>query len=318
MFLSLRTKMNSVPTPIAGLALGIASLGLCVESRFPFDGNIQIGSAVIAGLLLVLLIVKFSLNPKQFKIDLGHTYISSVMPTFSMALMVVSMSIGIYNLPLAIIVWYCAVLIQFFLLIGFIHYRIQTPDWSHVTPSWFVPTVGVIVAGITCPSLAQQPLALNIVLLGLCNGALVLIPMIYRFIFHPEIVDAAKPSIAILAAPANVGLVGYLTVTAEPSALLVAILLGIGLLMTSIVYMSLFRLLRLPFSPGFAAFTFPTVISATAVYKSAELFKLWGLPEWQLLSNIADLELVIASLLVVYVVCGYLKSAMHSFNNIPA
>lgn len=77
-----------------------------------------------------------------------------------------------------------------------------------------------------------------------------------------------------------------------------------------------FRLLRLPFSPSFAAFTFPTVISATAVYKSAQSFQYWELAEWRLLSRIADLELVIATILVLYVVCGYLKSALLAFNKL--
>ncbi|MCW1889915.1 hypothetical protein OK016_13235 [Vibrio chagasii] len=33
--------------------------------------------------------------------------------------------------------------------------------------------------------------------------------------------------------------------------------------------MAFFKLLRLPFSPGYAAFTFPIVIGATALFKIA-------------------------------------------------
>jgi tellurite resistance protein TehA-like permease len=35
------------------------------------------------------------------------------------------------------------------------------------------------------------------------------------------------------------------------------VLLGIAVLMTGIIYLAFIKLLRLPFSPGYAAFTFP-------------------------------------------------------------
>ena len=53
--------------------------------------------------------------------------------------------------------------------------------------------------------------------------------------------------------------------------LICAVLLGIALLMTMVIYCAFFRLMRLPFSPGYAAFTFPMAIGATALYKMANL-----------------------------------------------
>lgn len=70
--------------------------------------------------------------------------------------------------------------------------------------------------------------------------------MIYRFIFTHEIPDAAKPTLAIMAAPASLSLAGYLTVVSEPSPVIVALLFGIAVLMTAIIYLAFTRLLRLP------------------------------------------------------------------------
>lgn len=78
--------------------------------------------------------------------------------------------------------------------------------------------------------------------------------------------------------------------------------------MTFIVYCALFKLLRLPFTPGFAAFTFPLVIGATALYKLADLAKMHELTVAMShqLRILANVELAITTLVILYVcVCYY-------------
>ena len=45
--------LEKVPTPIAGLALGISGLGWCAENALPANHGLQIASAIIAGILLL-------------------------------------------------------------------------------------------------------------------------------------------------------------------------------------------------------------------------------------------------------------------------
>ncbi|MGL4748727.1 MAG: C4-dicarboxylate ABC transporter, partial [Shewanella sp.] len=132
--------------------------------------------------------------------------------------------------------------------------------------------------------------------------------MLYRLIFCQAIPDAAKPTIAILAAPASLSLAGYLTVCEQPSIALVAVLASIAILMTSVIYLAFFNLLKLPFSPGYAAFTFPMVIGATALFKTAHWLEQFSqmaeLTEWVRL--LADFELGVATIVVAYVALRYL------------
>ena len=127
--------------------------------------------------------------------------------------------------------------------------------------------------------------------------------MVYRLVFRSEVPDAAKPTIAIMAAPASLSLAGYLTVVKEPSLLVCAVLLGIALLMTLFTYIALFHLMRLPFTPGYAAFTFPMAIGATALYKMAHLVA--GFPQAtqyaEQLRMLATGEAIIAVLVIAYV-----------------
>lgn len=297
-------RLAAAPTPMAGLALGIASLGWCWENSGLFAGQAQRLGAVIATAMLLVLLGKFLLHPKSLWQDLAHPVVGSVVPTFAMATMVVSKAI---SGPVGAGLWLLAVLLHLLFLLAFCFHRLRQFELSHMVPSWFVPPVGIIVADVACPDAAMLPLAQGLLWFGIICYGLMLPLMLYRLIFAAEVPDAAKPTIAILAAPASLSLAGYLTVVEQPSPLLVSLLLGIAVLMTGIIYLAFFKLLRLPFSPGFAAFTFPMVIGATALFKTEACFRQWQLPPQTViqLHGLAQLELVVATVIVSYVALRY-------------
>ena len=79
--------------------------------------------------------------------------------------------------------------------------------------------------------------------------------------------------------------------------------------MTVVIYLSLFKLLRLPFSPGYAAFTFPLAIGATALYKMSNLvgqYEIGAFYAWEL-RMLAHFELVIATCIISYVAILFIK-----------
>lgn len=306
-----RNRFANVPTPMAGLALGIASLGWAWENVGLFAGGAQMLGAIIATALLLILAGKFVLHPQLLMQDLAHPVVGSVVPTFAMAIMVVSDAVG-DNLgsQLGIALWLFAIALHLVFLVTFIWHRLQDFQLHHMVPSWFVPPIGIIVADVTSPGGAFAPLAQTLLWFGIVCYAIMLPMMLYRLIFCAEVSDAAKPTIAIMAAPASLSLAGYLTVTAEPAPVLVAVLLGIGVLMTALVYLAFIKLLRLPFSPGYAAFTFPLVIGATALFKVVTLAENSGLDiaSINLLRWLAEGELSIATLVVSYVALRFAQN----------
>lgn len=307
-----RRSLAAAPTPMAGLALGIASLGWCWENAGQFDGRLQLLGAAIAAVLLLVLTGKFLLHPRLLWQDLAHPVVGSVVPTYAMATMVVSKAIGQLAPALGQGLWLFAVVLHLVFLATFVWHRAKEFEIHHMVPSWFVPPVGIIVADIAYPGGPFAELANVLLWFGLVCYGLMLPLMLYRLIFSHEVPDAAKPTIAILAAPASLSLAGYLTVTAEPSLLLVAVLLGIAVLMTGVIYLSLFKLLRLPFSPGFAAFTFPLVIGSTALFKVGQLLSQWpAAAEYvEQINWLASVELGVATLVVTYVSLRYLMTLL--------
>lgn len=304
----MRRRLNLLPTPMAGLALAIASLGWSWENVGNFGGHAQTVGAIIGGVMLLMIALKFTFSPQGLWNDLQHPVVGSVVPTFAMGMMIVSASIGKWSPLVGDTLWMLAIVAHVAFLVSFIYHRTRDFSLTHMVPSWFVPPVGLIVADVAFSgNPVLRPVADAIMLFGLLAYAVLLPLMLYRLIFCSEVPDAAKPTIAILAAPASLSLAGYLTVNSSPSPVLVSVLLGIALLMTLVIYVSFAKLLRLPFSPGYAAFTFPMVIGATALFKTAAWLESVGVAAHYVnqVFVIGVIELVVATLVVVYVAMHY-------------
>lgn len=310
----IKYRLTGAPTPMAGLALAIASLGWCWDGVLVSQdilhtpGLVQWISAAIAGCLLLVLAVKFLIHGHLLREDLAHPVVGSVVPTFAMGCMVVSASLAPISTFLSESVWLASVALHFVFLVSFLYHRAKQFEIHHMVPSWFVPPIGIVVADVSFsgnPTL--EPVANAVLVFGLLIYAVMLPVMVYRLIFSHEVPDAAKPTIAIMAAPASLSLAGYLTVTANPSPVIIGLLFGIAVLMTFIIYAAFFKLLRLPFSPGYAAFTFPIVIGATALFKLAAWMQVQGIEAHYInqVFNLAYLELVVATLVVSYVAIRY-------------
>ena len=90
MLTTLPRRLRGLPTPMAGLALGVASLGWCMENALPLNGWGQLIGAFTASALLLLLVLRFVLHTETLWEDLKHPVVGSIVPTFAMSLMVIS------------------------------------------------------------------------------------------------------------------------------------------------------------------------------------------------------------------------------------
>ncbi|MCP4320680.1 MAG: TDT family transporter [Psychromonas sp.] len=302
------TFLAQVPIALAGLALAIASLGWCWESGTNFQGQAQTVGAMIASLILIILLLKFLFNPALLKKDLSHHMSGSVVPTFAMATMVVANNINHFSHTAALLLWLCAIVLHLVFLVVFIYYRVKNFQFEHILPSWFIPPVGIVVASVSFPGGELITIANILLLFGLVTYAILLPTILYRYFLYEKIVDHEKPTIAVFAAPASLTLAGYLTLVDNPNLVMVSLLAGISLTMTLFIYYSFTHLLRLPFTPAYSAFTFPLVIGATAMFKTAQYLQTndYSMLVIELVESVAYIELIFATLMVGYVSLRYL------------
>ncbi|WP_284202891.1 TDT family transporter [Psychromonas marina] len=302
-----------VPTALAGLALAIASLGWSWENIGAFHGTVQITGALIASLLLAILSLKFLLNPSVLKEDIAHYMKGSMVPTFAMTTMVIASSVNYFNHQVAVGLWLIAIIFHLFFFIMFIYYRIQNVKFEHLLPSWFIPPIGIAVATISLPQgtlgTELQKIATISLQFGFVVYALMLPILIYRCFRYKKLTPPEQPTLAIFATPASLLLVGYLAAIEEPNYLSVILLSLLALSMTLFVYYCFKPLLRLPFTPAYAAFTFPLVMGATAMFKVSQFLQQSGSHEWlvKTVQYIAYMELFFATGMVLYVCARYLE-----------
>ncbi|REG83675.1 TDT family transporter [Marinomonas pollencensis] len=303
-----RDLASIVPSSMAGLALGIGGLGRLWSLFLNNTMLVQYAAALIASLLLLIVLLKFVLHPALLGADLRDPIQGSSAPTFAMALMVVSLSLDDLLPDVGVVVWGSAVLLHCVLLGSFVYHRVKHFHMLDMAPSWFVPFAGIALAAASFP-VGFQRLAEGIWWFAFV-GYLLLVPlMLYRLLYGGALREDAKPTLAVLAAPASVCLTGYLTISELPSEQIVALLLIMALIKTSVVYGFSIYLIRLPFSPSYASFTFPLVISAIALLKAQQHYILWQGNEFMilLLKGVGMVELLIASLVVAYVSACYLR-----------
>lgn len=303
-----KNKVMHAPSAMSGLALGIASLGWVWESVIELNNNGQFLGAGLAAILIIFITAKYLLHPELLKADLAHPVAGSVIPTFAMANFVISNSVGLINSFAGDVLWSLAFLLHLLFLTSFLYHRAKKFNFEEMGPSWFVPPVGIIIAEMTFsgnPSLAW--LAHGALIVGMSMYSIMLPIMLYRFFIALKSNYTIKPILAILAAPASLTLIGYLHLVAEPSIPIVKVLFILALAKTLIVYFLFIKLINKPFSPSYAAFTFPMVVGTTALFNMKDWMKSTNqdFAYISIINQLAILELLVATTVVGYISIRY-------------
>ena len=297
--------IKKIPLPITGVMLGLAALGNLLQS---YSEGVRLFCGVLSGILGLLFLCKVICYPKLVWRDLQNPMIASTTPTFSMALMLLSFYLQPFFGGGMVYLWMFAILLQIVIMVWFtITFVIKRFDLKQVYPGYFVMYVGIVVASVTAPAYGQEELGTNIFWFGFVMLLFCLLLITYRYRKHREIPEPAMPLFCIYTAPCNLCLAGYLQSVQNPSIIIIIFLATLGFAIYCLVVSRLPKLLRLPFYPSYAAFTFPFVISAialkqTTAYLVQQYSSIWAWLNWLVL-----IQTIIAVLIVFYALFRYLR-----------
>ncbi len=298
----MRNVIQKVPIPLCGVMLGVAALGNLLKS---YSESIRYVCGGIAGILLVLVLLKLILFPGEIKEDLKNPVMASVSGTFSMSLMLLSVYAKPWIGTAAYGIWLSAIGLHIILILFFTAKFIIKLRLSEVFASYYIVYVGIAAAAVTAPAYGKPVIGKSAFWFGLGSLLVLSVLITFRYIRYKEIPKPFKPLICIYAAPVNLCIAGYLqSMTTKNNGFLlgmlaVASLLYIFALVKAIAY------LQLPFYPSYASFTFPFVISATAAKETMIYFMDRGCPI-PALPYVALAETVIAAVLVTYTLVRFL------------
>ena len=95
-----KDNFKSLPIAFTGLGLGIGGLGNCYKQIFALNNHSEIGNCVSCAffpfliLFFILIMFKYFFHPKELNKDLHNPLSISLLPTFSMCLMLLAGFIG--------------------------------------------------------------------------------------------------------------------------------------------------------------------------------------------------------------------------------
>ncbi|WP_283679525.1 TDT family transporter [Lentilactobacillus sp. Marseille-Q4993] len=300
----MKTLLKQIPLPICGLALGILSLGNLLNAfNLTTIGTICgiIGLIIVAGVTgKVVFTFKHVLN------DLNDPIIASVAPTYTMAIMILSTFIKTwFGSIIATTRWTAAVILQFVIIGLFVYIHMLKPSvqLDHVYPSWFVTFIGIGVIPVTATKFIPV-IGMPVLILALVLYAILLPIVIVRLLRRELPFEATLPLLTIMAAPASLCLTGYLSMVTHPTFWFALVMVVLAQILYWGTLAKIVRYVRLSFYPSFAAFTFPLVISATALNLFVSKFS-FSASLTSFLHGAVILETVLASAMVAFVLVKY-------------
>ncbi len=261
--------IRRIPLPMSALALALATLGNLLASYSP---QLRLACGVASAALVLLLLVRITLDFSGVRAELANPAVLAVTPAFPMALMVLATYLKPFAGTVAFGLWLAALVLQFGLIALFATRHLFSFSIERVLPTWFLVFVGFVVASVTSPAFAMERLGRVLLYAGMAGYAVAFALVAYRLAKVGDLPGPAMPSIAILVAPPSLCLAGYLAVAATKQPAVVYLLLAAAALSLVYVLAQLPKVLRLKFHPGFAALTFPFVITALAFKLAAGYF----------------------------------------------
>lgn len=299
----MKHMIKQVPIPIAGVILGLTALGNLIQD---YSSTLRLICGFIAAILALFLLLKFIIYPAQIKEEYKNPIIASVSATMFMS----TMQLCTYAYPyvgiIAFYIWLCAIVSHLILIVWYTKVFLLRKSLEEIFPTIFITYVGIIVGSVTSATFHQERLGEVLFWLGFIFYIFVFILVTYRYL-KIEVPEAAKPLFCIYTAPMSLSLTGYITVSQNISVPFIIVLEILAQLLFVMVLTQLPKLLKLPFYPSFAAFTFPFVITAFGLKKCLNHLISLQVSLSPIFHIILTIETLIAACMVLFALVHYLK-----------
>lgn len=257
--------IRRIPVPMSALALGLAALG---NLLLPYSPVVRSVCGVTAAAVAVLILARIVLDPAGVRAELQNPATLAVFPAFFMAVMLLATYLKPYAAVPAKGLWVAALVSQIIVAALFVVRFVGSFKLAQVLPGWLLVFVGFVVASVTSPAFDALPVGRVLLYAGAVGYVGILPVIVYRMFSLGALPEPALPTIAIIAAPPSLLLVGYLAVTEAKQTFVVYLLLVAAAASLLYVLTALPRVLQVRFYPSYAALTFPFVISAIALKQS--------------------------------------------------
>lgn len=294
-------RLQHLPIALTGLALGLGGLGNCLALFFNNINDSQYDAKWITYItmslvILILLIMMFKniLHPKVLQWEINEPMMVSLLPTFSMSLMLVSGFIASFdtnkyspNQIIGSILMIISLLIQtiliYFFVLSLYRNHIQNKN-NPMYGSYFVPTVGLITSCTIANNFTLLPNKLfqAIWFISFILYVLTFPVITWNILFKSKPNITKFPVVAVWFAPTNLTPAGFIKVFLWENTSYSTTFLNIIFIFTTICgfafsiifYIYVVKIfVSCKFNPIFCSITFPSAIGATSMLLCAGYYK---------------------------------------------
>jgi len=301
-----QTKVNSIRhfpiTMFAGI-LGLTGLGLAWRQASVVMGWPSIIGELIcwfaigyAIAIYILYAVKIARRPCDVLEDFNHPVRGNFITAGSMGLMLIASIVLPYSAMVAEALWLAGAVSTIILTLLIIkNWFIRQSIIKQMTPAWFIPPVGIIVAPIAGYNLGYQDLSWMMMGAGIIFWVLLFTIFFNRQLFHPAISASLRPTLFILISPPALFAIGFTVLQGGYMDSAAKMMYGIALFITLLMVAKTKRFIGIPFGMPWWSFTFPmTALSiASLLYHDQDGGKISG--------AVAQTLLIITTGIVLYV-----------------
>lgn len=297
--------IKKVPIPLCGVVLATASFGNLFAA---YSTAIHHFCGAFAAFLLSLVLLKAVMFPKMIVNDLKNPIIASASGTFPMSIMVLSTyAVSLFGKDVAYTLWMVAIALHATLMVYFTFQFMFKLKIKNVFASYFIVYVGIAVAAVTAPAHGREDIGALTFAFGFVALFFLAGLVSYRYIKHRDIPQGARPLFCIYAAPVSLCLTGYLqSVETHSTGVVLAMLILATVIYAFALFKAIHYLMRLPFYPSYAGFTFPFVICPTAASQALVYFEAAGYSLFSLKVLVA-FEIIAGVAIVGYTVLRYMR-----------
>jgi tellurite resistance protein len=213
-----QSRIQYFPISFFAVILGLGGTTIAVQRaesilELPFTFGIY-----LLGLTLLLFVAisgiylyKLVRYPAEVKHELAHPIKINFFPTFSIALLLLSISfLGIHD-GVSFGFWLAGALAHLLFTLGVMSVWINSDAFhiNHSNPAWFIPVVGNLIVPVAGVEHASKEIGWFFFSIGFIFWILLFATFFYRIIFHSPMPQKLLPTLFIMVAPPAVGFIAY-------------------------------------------------------------------------------------------------------------
>lgn len=269
------SKLAHFPIGFFSMTMGLFGTALAFHAA----GLIPIGFA-FAGLgvltifiLAAFYVAKIALFPSEVVAEWNHPIKIAFFPAFSISLLLGATLLLQLSPDLANGIWIVGASLQAILTLAVITSWIGHRGFGpgHLSPAWFIPAVGNVVAPISGVPLGYVDASWYFFSVGVLFWIILLTLVVNRLVFHDPLPGKLRPTLVILIAPPAVAFLAWLQLNGGVIDTPARMFLNLGIFFTALVAIQLPGFLKLPFALSFWALSFPFAAMTIACLKFAAL-----------------------------------------------